>query len=184
MKNIIYALALALFIISTVKAQNNNKYMLDKVYKLEFSNKVKIKIGNAIKILDSNKWKKGGKVDNHTIKPELFNKLQNKTTKKIRIQIIKKAKIGTIHKLILTDLKTGKIINGIFDKRTNKFAVSSIKGKKQKKLHKNKILIFKGKFNTKKTKIFNGKFENSIIVNNKKAFLTIKATFNFKATKI
>lgn len=169
------------------QAQDNSgdgKYMFTGVYKLEFSDQVRIKIGGAAQEKSSKEWESGSKVGNHEIDAATYAKLQAATANEFKIQIEKKS-IGTLHKVVATDIETGKSVNGIYDARKNEFTVGSSKGQQTKDgAGKTEVGIIKGKLSPDKSEIVSGKFDVGFIAGKAPVLVSASALFTFTGKQI
>ncbi len=165
--------------VSTLSAQSD-RFMHEATYTFTFSDQVKIKIGSAAQNKSTKEWSSGQKLGNHEIKPEDFKKLQDAASNKFTFKIEKK-KLGTLHKLLATDLKTGKTVNGIYDERNKTFSF----GKFTKVNNTIEGGIVKGNIDVKTGKITNGKYEVGSMAGKAPLIISASATFSFTgSTKI
>ncbi len=178
MKKLLTIATLLMFIaVGNMNAQD--KYMFSGVYKLDFSDQVRIKVGGASQEKSSKEWKSGGKVGNHEIDAATFEKLQAATSGEFKMEIETKS-IGTLHKVIFTDAKTGNVINGIFDARKNEFTVGSSKSQQAANgAGKTEIGIIKGTLSADKSTITDGTFDVGFIAGKAPAIISASASFAF-----
>ncbi|MEZ5001635.1 MAG: hypothetical protein R2730_01255 [Chitinophagales bacterium] len=174
MRKLLMTLTMIAFVaIGLTNAQG--QYMHTGVYTLQFDDEVKIKIGGAVENQSTNQWKNGGKVGSHEISGEDFKKLQAATSNEYKFEIESK-KIGTLHKIKVTDMKTGNTVNGIFDERINEFTFGSSKKASADKVE---IGVIKGKLDMNSGKITNGTYEVGFIAGKAPVLISASATFKF-----
>jgi hypothetical protein len=178
MKKLLTIATLLMFIaLGNVSAQD--KYMFSGVYRLDFSDQVRIKVDGASQEKSTKEWNSGGKVGNHEIDAATFAKLQDATSGEFKIEIETKS-IGTLHKVQFTDAKTGNVINGIFDAKKNEFTVGSSKGQTAANgASKTEIGIIKGTLSADKSTITEGTFDVGFIAGKAPAVISASATFTF-----
>jgi hypothetical protein len=175
----LFTIATLLIFISVGNITAQNKYIVKANSAFSFSDQVRIKVGGASQERSTKEWKNGGKVGNHEIDAATFAKLQAATSGNYTMEIEAKS-IGTLHKVILTDVATGKSINGVFDSRKNEFTVGSSKTKQGANgAGKTEIGIIKGKLSADKSTITDGTFEVGFIAGKAPAVITASATFTF-----
>lgn len=178
MKKLLAITTLLMFIaLGSINAQN--KYILKANCAFNFSDQVKIKVGGASQERSTKEWKGGGKVGNHEIDAATFAKLQAAASGQFKIQIDAKS-MGTLHKVKFTDVKSGKVIKGIFDARNNQFTVGSSKGQRAANgAGKTQIGVIKGTLSADKSTITDGTFEVGFIAGKAPAVISSSATFTF-----
>jgi len=180
----LFAIATVCLLLGSVNLQaQNNKYMHTGIYDLTFSEEVMIQIGGAKENKTTSEWEKGSKVGKHQIDPAIFKEMQEKTSGKFKIEVETK-KIGTLHGIRVTDLKTEKVMKGIFNEKDNKFTFGAAKTSKQGGGSKTDIGVIAGQFSKDKKTIENGEFGIGFIAGKSPHVISARAVFYYTATQV
>jgi hypothetical protein len=175
----VFAIATLLMFIALGNINAQNKYIVKAETAFSFSDQVKIKVAGVTQVKSTKEMKSGGKIGNHEIDAATFAKLQEATSGQFTMEIEAKS-IGTLHKVIFTDVKTGKVMNGVFDSKKNQFTVGSSKSQQAANgSGKTEIGVIKGTLSADKKTITNGTFEVGFIAGKAPAVVSASATFNF-----
>lgn len=179
MKKLFGLLTLSLFLFAGAVQAQASKYMFTGTYELKFTDQVRIRAGNASQNKSTAEWAKGnGKVGNHTIDSKTFAEMQSKLVTNIKIEIESKA-TGVLHKIVVTDTKSGQAMNGLYNSKTNEFTFGSAKSTKQGAANKIEMGVVKAKLSPDKQAISNGEFAIGFIAGNGAVAVSADATFYF-----